>query len=70
MKKAKPRGEVIIWGDAKPLTPDLASRIFFGLPLAELQQFQVILQQGYVSPPPSAGEKRVLSRKLKWNCCS
>jgi hypothetical protein len=36
MKKAEPRGEVIIRGDAKPLTPDLASRILFGLPLAEL----------------------------------
>lgn len=36
MKKAEPRGEVVIRGDAKPLTPDLASRIFFGLPLADL----------------------------------
>lgn len=36
MPSRKPHGEVIVQSDAKALTPDLASRIFFGMPLDEL----------------------------------
>jgi hypothetical protein len=47
----------------------LQSGFAFWLPQrGNLQHFQLILQQGCVPLPPSAGEERVLSRKLKWNC--
>ena len=36
MKTKQSQGNVVIRKDAKVLTPDIASRIFFGMPLNEL----------------------------------